>query len=212
MQNISRTCQYKRHGFAPRYEICIAVMSMKEESSLRPNFDSCCPITFSSSSHTKRMFLVVIYQTFQFFSNSPVSFCSNFEAIMDDPYWTSRKINLELTDLSGVNKVSLVQVSSCSNTGSMRDDPYWTSRKISLELTDLSGVSKVSLVQASSCSNTGSKGSLSFTFPGKRQVQNFLPKFSFKVFVSYFLSCVERIITHCSFKTTSYFILYSLIP
>jgi hypothetical protein len=48
-------------------------------------------------------------------------------------------------------------------------------------------------------------GSLSFTFPGngKRQVQIFFAKFSLNV--SYFLFCVERIIMHCSFKTTSSF-------
>jgi hypothetical protein len=41
---------------------------------------------------------------------------------------------------------------------------------------------------------------------------NFLVKFSLNVFVSYFLSCVERISMprHCSFKTTSSFTLYCL--
>jgi hypothetical protein len=45
--------------------------------------------------------------------------------------------------------------------------------------------------------------SLSFTFPEnrKRQVRTFLAKFSLNVFVSYFLSCVERISMNCSFKT-----------
>ena len=56
----------------------------------------------------------------------------------DDSYWTSRKNNFELIDLSSINRVSLVQVSSCSNTGSIRDDPYWTSRKNNLELIELS--------------------------------------------------------------------------
>jgi hypothetical protein len=37
----------------------------------------------------------------------------------------------------------------------------------------------------------------------KPQVRTFLAKFSLNVFVSYFLSCVERISMHCSFKTTS---------
>jgi hypothetical protein len=38
---------------------------------------------------------------------------------------------IELIELSSINKVSLVWVSSCtySNTGSIRDDPYWTSRE-----------------------------------------------------------------------------------
>jgi hypothetical protein len=47
---------------------------------------------------------------------------------------------------------------------------------------------------------------------GKRQVRTFLAKFPLNVFVSYFLSCVERIVMHCSFKTTSSFTLYCLIP
>jgi hypothetical protein len=68
-------------------------------------------------------------------------FCLYFGII-----WTSRKNGLELTELSSINKVSLVQVSSCSNTGSIRDDPYWTSRKNSLELIELSSINKVSLV------------------------------------------------------------------
>ena len=46
---------------------------------------------------------------------------------------------------------------------------------------------------------------------GKRQVRNFLTKFSLNVFVSYFLSCVERIIMYFSFKTASSFTLYRLI-
>jgi hypothetical protein len=45
---------------------------------------------------------------------------------------------------------------------------------------------------------------------GKRQVRTVLAKFSLNVFVSYFLSCVERIIMHCSFKTASSFTLYCL--
>jgi hypothetical protein len=47
---------------------------------------------------------------------------------------------------------------------------------------------------------------------GKRQVRTFFAKFSLNVFVSYFLSCVERIIMHCSFKTASSFTLCCLIP
>ena len=47
---------------------------------------------------------------------------------------------------------------------------------------------------------------------GKRHVRNFLAKVSLNVFVSYFLSCVERIIMHCSFKKASSFTLYCLIP
>jgi hypothetical protein len=35
---------------------------------------------------------------------------------------------------------------------------------------------------------------------GKRQIQIFLAKFSLNVFVSYFLSCVERIIMYFSLK------------
>ena len=77
-------------------------------------------------------------------------------SIRDDPYWTSRKNNLELIELSRINKVSLVQVSSCSNTGSITDDPYCTSRKNSSELMELFSINKVSSVQVSSCSNTGS--------------------------------------------------------
>ena len=50
---------------------------------------------------------------------------------------TFQLFQLELTELSGINTISLVQVSSCSNTGSIRDDPYWTSRKNSLELIEL---------------------------------------------------------------------------
>jgi hypothetical protein len=63
-----------------------------------------------------------------------VSSCSNTGSIRDDPYGTSRQSSLELTELSSINKVSLVYVSSCSNTGSIRDDLYWTSRKNSLGL------------------------------------------------------------------------------
>ena len=47
---------------------------------------------------------------------------------------------------------------------------------------------------------------------GKRQVRTFLAKFSLNVFVSYFLSCVERIIMYVSFKSASSFTLYCLIP
>jgi hypothetical protein len=47
---------------------------------------------------------------------------------------------------------------------------------------------------------------------GKRQFRTFFAKFSLNVLVSYFLSCVERIVMHCSSKTASYFILYCLIP
>ena len=47
---------------------------------------------------------------------------------------------------------------------------------------------------------------------GKLQIRTFLAKFSLNVFVSYFLSCVERIVMHCSFKTASSFTLYCLIP
>jgi uncharacterized membrane protein len=39
---------------------------------------------------------------------------------------------------------------------------------------------------------------------GKRQVRIFLAKFSLNVLVSYFLSCVERIIMYFSFKTASF--------
>jgi hypothetical protein len=46
---------------------------------------------------------------------------------------------------------------------------------------------------------------------GKRQVRTFLVKCSY-VFVSYFLSYVERVIMHCSFKTASSFTLYCLMP
>jgi hypothetical protein len=38
---------------------------------------------------------------------------------------------------------------------------------------------------------------------GKRQVRIFMAKFSLKIFVSYFLSSVERIIMYFSFKTAS---------
>ena len=57
-------------------------------------------------------------------------------------------------------------------------------------------------------------GSLSFTFPGTANSrfelswQNFRWTFSFHQF----LSCVERTIMHCSFKTASSFTLYCLIP
>ena len=64
----------------------------------------------------------------------------------DDPYWTSRENSLELIELSGINKVSLVLLSSCSYTGSIREDLHWTSRKNSLELIELSSINKVSLV------------------------------------------------------------------
>ena len=57
------------------------------------------------------------------------SSCSNTGSIRDDPYWTSRKNNLELIELFNINKVSLVKVSSCSYSGSIRDDPYWTSEE-----------------------------------------------------------------------------------
>jgi hypothetical protein len=46
---------------------------------------------------------------------------------------------------------------------------------------------------------------------GKRQVRTFFAKFSLNVFVSHFLSCVERIIMYFSFKTASSFTLYCLI-
>jgi hypothetical protein len=46
---------------------------------------------------------------------------------------------------------------------------------------------------------------------GKRQVRIFLAKFSLNVFVSYFLSSVERIIIYFSFKTASSLTLYCLI-
>ena len=36
--------------------------------------------------------------------------CSNTGSIRDDPYWTSRKNNLELIELSSINKVNLVSV------------------------------------------------------------------------------------------------------
>ena len=45
-----------------------------------------------------------------------VSSCGDTASIRDDPYWTSRKNNLELIELSSFNKIS--------NTGSIRDDPY----------------------------------------------------------------------------------------
>jgi hypothetical protein len=47
---------------------------------------------------------------------------------------------------------------------------------------------------------------------GKRQIRTFFAKFPLKVFVSYFLSCVERINMHCSFQTANSFTLYCLIP
>ena len=50
---------------------------------------------------------------------------------------TFQLFQLELTELSGINTISLVQVSSCSNAESIRDDSYWTSRKNSLELIEL---------------------------------------------------------------------------
>jgi hypothetical protein len=53
---------------------------------------------------------------------------------------------------------------------------------------------------------------LQVSMNGKWQVQTFLAKFSSNVFVSYFLSCIERIITNFSFKTASSFTLYCLIP
>ena len=37
-----------------------------------------------------------------------VSSCSNTGSIRDHPYWTSRENNLELMELSSINKVSLV--------------------------------------------------------------------------------------------------------
>ena len=37
-----------------------------------------------------------------------LSFCSNTGLIGDDPYWTSRKNSLELTEPSSINEVSLV--------------------------------------------------------------------------------------------------------
>ena len=43
-------------------------------------------------------------------------------------------------ELSGVNKVSEVEVSSCSNTGSVRDDPPSISRKMSLQLVEISSI------------------------------------------------------------------------
>ena len=72
-------------------------------------------------------------------------FLNKFSSIRNDPYLISLN-SLELTELSSINKVSLVYVSFCSNTESIRDDPYWTSRKNSLELIDLSSINKVSLV------------------------------------------------------------------
>ena len=46
---------------------------------------------------------------------------------------------------------------------------------------------------------------------GKRQVRTFLTKLSMNVSVSYFFSCVERLIIYFSFKTASSFTLYCLI-
>jgi hypothetical protein len=46
---------------------------------------------------------------------------------------------------------------------------------------------------------------------GKRQVRSFWAKLSLNLFVSYFLSCVERIIMYFSCKTASSFTLYCLI-
>jgi hypothetical protein len=45
----------------------------------------------------------------------------------------------------------------------------------------------------------GSRFKLHVSGNGKRQVQILLAKFSLNVFVSYFLSCVERIIMYFSF-------------
>ena len=52
-------------------------------------------------------------------------------------------------------------------------------------------------------------GSLSFAclVNGKRQSGIFFARFSFDLFVSYYLSCVKRIIMHCSFKTTRPFLI-----
>jgi hypothetical protein len=43
---------------------------------------------------------------------------------------------------------------------------------------------------------------------GKRQVRTFLAKFSLNVFVSYFLSYVERIIMYFSFKRQQVYLLF----
>jgi hypothetical protein len=40
--------------------------------------------------------------------NSDILICNNTGSIRDDSYWTSRKNNLELIELSNINKVSLV--------------------------------------------------------------------------------------------------------
>ena len=53
------------------------------------------------------------------------------------------RLCFKVSQLSGINTVSLVYVSSCSNTGSIRDDPYWTSRKNSLEQMELSSTNEV---------------------------------------------------------------------
>ena len=42
--------------------------------------------------------------------------CSNTGSIRDDPYWTSRRNNLELIELSSINEISLGQVYSCAKT------------------------------------------------------------------------------------------------
>jgi hypothetical protein len=44
-----------------------------------------------------------------FISACDQAICCNTGSILrDDPYWTSRKNSLELIELSGINKVSLV--------------------------------------------------------------------------------------------------------
>jgi hypothetical protein len=57
-------------------------------------------------------------------------------------------------------------------------------------------------------------GSLRFMFRGTAngRFEISLQNFRLYVFVSYFLSCVERIMMYFSFKTASLFTLYCLIP
>jgi hypothetical protein len=44
----------------------------------------------------------------QIFSGTPVYSSSNIGSIRDDSYWICRENSLELIELSGINKVSLV--------------------------------------------------------------------------------------------------------
>jgi hypothetical protein len=71
--------------------------------------------------------------------------------------------NIELVDLSSINKVSLGFL-LYSDTGSIRDGSYWISRENSLELMELSSINEVTFF-------LGLSGTRSIIFSSRKQRQ-----------------------------------------